>query len=304
MIAAALVRLPMVSADEVTISEQVDAVMSQAARIGMPVLAVASTDVCREGPLLKRRLVGDPGLQPLAARFAIVELRMSGADKWAWQRWQDRFNSHRRNTPQVFVIRADGKKMFAGDPPADLASFLREQLGQSGQLITPRQADLFETQLESASRLQAEGHLAEAVGAVIPAARLPSFARPVVQSVAFRAALAEGLLGRIEQLAGELGQGTDRLAGVEVLVAASDEFIATLPAVARAARERMEEISRDPAGKETVRQAQLLHRAAVAARRSEDRGRSLYKQIIAMHPDSPAAELALARLESLSVGSP
>jgi hypothetical protein len=304
VIAAALVQRPVVADDGSTISPEVDAAMNHAARLGMPVLAVASTDVCREAPLLKRRLAGDPLLQPLVGRFAIVELRMSGADKWTWQRWQDRFNSHRRNTPQLFVIRADGKKIFSGDPPADLAGFLREQLGQSGQPISPRQADLFEDQLEAASRLQKEGNLAGAVGAVMPAARLPSHARPVVQSIAFRAAVAEQLLARIEHEAGEPETGTDRLAAVEVLVAASEEFIATLPDVARAARERLVEIGRDPAGKETVRQAQLLHRAAVAARRPGDRGIALYKQIIATHPDSPAAELAAVRLRSLDAAAP
>lgn len=304
VIAAALVQLPVVADDAITISAEIDAVMNQAARLGMPVLAVASTDVCREGPLLKRRLATDPLLQPLTVRFAVVELRMSGADKWTWQRWQDRFNSHRRNTPQVFVVRADGKKMFAGDPPADLAGFLREQLGQSGQPTTPRQADLFEAQLETASRLQEDGDLAGAVGAVMPAARLPSYARPVVQSIAFRAAVAERLLARIDDRAGEPGTATERLATVEVLVAASEEFIATLPDVARAARERLAEIGRDPAGKEAVRQAQLLHRAAVAARRPGDRGIALYKQIIATHPAGPAAELAAMRLRSLDAAAP
>lgn len=304
VIVAALVHLPVMADDAGTISAEIDAVMNQAARMGIPVLAVASTDTCREAPLLKRRLAGDPAVQPLAARFAIVELQMSGAEKWTWKRWQDRFNSHRRNTPQVFVIRADGRKMFAGDPPADLAGFLRGQLGQSGQLITPRQADLFDNQLAAATRLQGEGDLAGAVGAVMPATRMPSYARPVTQGVAFRAAIAAELLARIERMAEEPEAGLEHLAAVEMLVATSEEFVATLPHVARAARDEMEKISRDPAGRETVRLAQLLHRAAVAARRSEDRGSEVYKQIIAMQPDSPAAELAAARLHSLGAGSP
>lgn len=48
-----------------------------------------------------------------------------------------------------------------------------------------------------------------------------------------------------------------------------------------------------------VRQGQLLHHAAAAARRSAGRGLSLYEQIIAAHPDSPAAALAAARLRSI-----
>lgn len=308
VMAAAFMPWSLAADEKITISEQVDAVMNQAARLGMPVLAVASTDSCREAPTLKRQLAGNPALQPLVSRFAVVELRMSGDDKWEWKRWQDRFDTHRRNTPQVFVIRADGRMMYGNDPPADLAGFLREQLDRSGQPIAARQADQFENQLEAASRRQAEGDLAGAVGAVMPAVRMPSFARPVVQSIAFRAAVAEGLLERIRQAAGPAGEedvsATDRLARVEEVVAASEQFVATLPEVARAANKQLADFNRDAVGKETVRQAQLLHRAAVATRRSPDRGHALYRQIIAVHPDSPAADLAAKRLGGVAGGSP
>lgn len=314
VIAAALVPMQSIADEEVAVSEQIDAVMSEAARLGVPVLAVASTDDCREGPVLKRRLAGNPVLQPMVAQFAIVELRMSGDDKWTWKRWQDRFDTHRRNTPQVFVIRADGRMTFSGDPPADLAGFLREQLDRSGQTIPPRQADHLEAQLEAASRLKAEGDLVGAVGAVMPAVRMPTFARPVVQSIAFRSAVAEGLLQRIEKDPGNPDEenpdaakpvsAMDRLAAVEEIVAASDQFIATLPEVARAASKRLAEISRDPEGRERIRQAQLLHRAALASRRSPDRGLAVYEQIIATYPDSPAAKLAATRMSELHGVSP
>lgn len=309
IMAAALVPSSRVAAEKITISERVDAVMDQAARLGVPVLAVASTDVCREGPVLKRQLMGNPALQPLVARFAVVELRMSGDDKWEWKRWQDRFDTHRRNTPQVFVIRADGRMTYGDDPPADLAAFLREQLDRSGQPLGARQADQFENQLEAASRLQAEGDLAGAVGAVMPAVRMSSFARPVVQSVAFRAAVAEGLLERIRQVAepatvDQAVSAADQLARVEEIVAAAEQFVAMLPEVARAANKHLADVSRDAAGKEMVRQAHLLHRAAVATRRSPDRGHALYRQIIAIHPDSPAADLAAKRLEGVAGRSP
>jgi hypothetical protein len=303
VLAAALVPWPLVADDTIAISEQIDAVMNQAARLGVPVLAVASTDSCREAPVLKRQLAGNPALQPLVARFALVELRMSGDDKWEWHRWQDRFDTHRRNTPQMFVIRADGRMMYGDDPPANLAVFLREQLDRSGQPIAPRQAEQFEAQLQAAARLEAEGDLAGAVGTVMPAIRTPSFARPVVHSVAFRADVGKGLLERIGQVAVPPAaekpvSATDRLAAIQEIVAAAEQFGATLPDVARAANKQLAEISRDAAGKETVRQAQLLHRAAVAARRSADRGRALYEQIVELHPDSPAAELAAMRLDA------
>lgn len=309
VIVAALAPWSLVADEEITISEQVDAVMNQAARLGVPVLAVASTDSCREAPALKRQLVGNPALQSLVARFAVVELRMSGDDKWEWKRWQDRFDTHRRNTPQLFVIRADGRMTYGGDPPADLAGFLRQQLDLGGQPIAARQADQFEARLAAASRLQADGDLAGAVGAVMPAVRTPSFARPVVQSIAFRAAVAEVLLERIGQAAGPPEAGaavsaTDRLALVEEIVAASEQFMVTLPEVSRAASKQLAEINRDADGREVVRQAQLLHHAAIAARRSPDRGQALYRQIIATLPDSPAAELAAKMLDGIDGGPP
>jgi hypothetical protein len=307
VVAAALCQLTVVADDKVLISERIDGVINGAARLGVPVLAVASTDSCRDGPVLKRRLANNPSLQPLVARFAIVELRMSGNDKWEWNRWQGHFDIRRRNTPQLFVIRADGRVSFSGDPPAELAGFLRAQLDSSGQPITTRQADQFEARLRSAAQFQEEGNLAGAVGAVMPAVRMPSFARPIVQSVAFRAAVARVLLERIERVgdgpdagvqdAGRRTSATEHLAAVEEIVAASEQFVTTLPEVARAASKRLAEISREPDGTETVRNAQLLHRAAFAARTSADRGLALYHQIIAMHPDSPAAELAATRIE-------
>ena len=44
IMAAALVPWSLAADEKITISEQVDAVMNQAARLGVPVLAVASTD--------------------------------------------------------------------------------------------------------------------------------------------------------------------------------------------------------------------------------------------------------------------
>lgn len=298
-----LAALPMAcGAEGDGISDHIDTVMSEAARTGMPVLAVASTDSCEEAPRLKQRLGADPMLQPLVARFAVVELRMSGDDKWTWKRWQERFDTHRRQSPQVFVIRADGRKMFSGDPPADVAGFLRQQLAASGQPIPARQADLFETQLGTASRLQAAGDLAEAVRCVTPAARVPSYARPVVQSIAFRAAVADRLLKEFDRRAADPGAGSDRLATAEMFVAAAEQYATTLPDVARAARERTAEIGREPEGREVLRQAQQLHHAATAARRSAPRGLALYEQIIASHPDSPVAEIAAVRLRDLDDG--
>lgn len=304
VVAVCMAVMPAVGiADEGRISDPVDAVMSRAIHLGLPVLAVASTDSCEEAPRLKQRFVTDPAVQPLVARFAVVELRMSGEDKWTWKRWQQRFDTHRRQSPQMFVVRADGKKMFSGDPPADLPSFLRHHAGQAGQPLAARQADLFTAQLETAAHLQAEGNLAEAVRIVTPAARLPSFALPVVRSVAFRAAAAKRLLAEIQRVAAQPLQGADLLAAAEMLVATADEYAATLPDVTRAARELLTEIGRDPAGRQTVRQAQLLHHAATAARRSAGRGLALYEQIIASHPDSPAAEVAAVRLRSIDDGS-
>ena len=314
VLAACVVAGPPVSAvaredETITISEQIDAVMNRAARLGVPVLAVATTAVCREGPELKRQLAGNPALQPLVARFALVELRMSGDDRWEWKRWQDRFDTRRRNTPQVFVIRADGRMTFSGDPPTDLPGFLREQLDRSGQPIAARQADQFEARLEEAVRLQAEGDLAGALTAVMPAVRIQSFARSVVASVAVRAAVADGLRERLARTAEPPPAGPEetaavRLERVEELVAAADDFGALLPDVARTASRQLAEIGRDAAGKETVRQAQLLRRAAVAARRSPDRGQALYRQIIAADPDSPAAELAATRLVAATAAPP
>lgn len=98
-----------------------------------------------------------------------------------------------------------------------------------------RQADLFESQLEAASELQAEGDLAGAVRLVTPAARVPSYARPVAASIALRKAVSARMLERIEQAAEMPGTGGDRLMAVELLVAAGEEFAATLPDVARGA---------------------------------------------------------------------
>jgi hypothetical protein len=309
VLAAALAPWRLDAEEKITISEKIDTVMKQAARLGVPVLAVASTDSCREGPVLKRQLAGNPGLQPFVGRFAVVELRMSGDDKWDWLRWQDHFDTHRRNTPQVFVVRADGRMTFSGDPPANLAAFLREQLDRSGQPIASRQAEQFEAQLRSAARLQAAGDLAGAVGAVMPAVRMPSFAQPVVDSIAFRAKLGKGLLDRIELVAGppaagEPASAADQLAAMEEVVAAAEQFGATLPDVARAANKRLAELSRDAAGKEVVRQAQLLHRAAMATRRAPDRGLALYQQIIATDEDSPAATLAAMRIDTAAQRAP
>jgi hypothetical protein len=135
VVAAALCQLTVVADDKVLISERIDGVINGAARLGVPVLAVASTDSCRDGPVLKRRLANNPSLQPLVARFAIVELRMSGNDKWEWSRWQGHFDIRRRNTPQLFVIRADGRVSFSGDPPAELAgSFARSSTPAGSRL--------------------------------------------------------------------------------------------------------------------------------------------------------------------------
>ena len=279
------------------ISEAVDAVLVQAARSGTPILAVAGHENCREAPTLKRRLVTEPSLQPLVGRFALVELEMTGDRLWEWKRWQARFESRLRKSPQVFVIRADGTSLYAGEPPPDLASFLVAHLSRAGLPLAPRQAEQFTAQLDAATRLRDGGDLAAAVRALTPAVRTPSFAESVVRSAALRGTIAAQALAAVDEAAAKVADQPEDVAAALVLVATADDFAPTLPEVARAARERLTATGRTPAGRELIRQAELVWRADEATRRAPDVGRGMYERIIAAHPRTPLAELAAQRLE-------
>jgi hypothetical protein len=276
-------------------SPRVEGVLQEAARTGRPVLAVAGYADCAACRRFKQQLA----TQPLLAQFALLELTMDG-DGWReWKAWQDMTDTNQKSSPQVFVIRADGRVLHDGEVPRDLAGFLRGQLDQGGQPLSADQAAQFDETLAEAQRLAAAGDRAEALRILAPALTVRSFAAPARASHEFRERLGAEIKASIDDATSQVADSEEGVQAAVALVDASKSFSKSLPEAAKAASVAITTLKKKPDLRTVLQQAEQLQQADAAARQSAAKGADKYRKVVEQHAGSAAAAVAESRLAKL-----
>ena len=276
-------------------SPRVAGVLEEAARTGRTVLAVAGYADCAACRRFKAQL----GSQPLVAQFAVLELTMNG-DGWReWKAWQDMTDTNQKSSPQVFVIRADGRVLHDGPVPQDLGGFLRGQLDQGGQPLSADQAEKVAKALTEARELATAGDRLGALRMLAPALALRSFAAPARTVHDYSETLAAEIRTSIDEAAGGVADSPEGVEAAVALVDASRSYAKLLPEAAKAASVALTSLRKKPELRAVLQQAEQLQQADAAARQSADKGADKYRGLVEQHPGSAAAAVAEARLAKL-----
>jgi hypothetical protein len=289
----ASVTAPTVAENPARVSPLIDAVLEQSARTGRPVLAVCGTAGCEACVRLRRRLAADP----VTAQFLRIDLTIDATPEW--RGWQAFAGSRAWSSPQVFVVRADGKILLSGRAQSDMSEELRTAFEETGVPLTEQEAVLAAKLVEKATSLAETGDRSGALREIAPVLGARSYARAAVAARELGATLAGPLKLAVDSAPPGVADDAAGIDAALAIVSVVRDCHAVAPDLVRAAVAKIAALKKDPASAEVVRQAEQILAAMVAARTSASRGRALLEKIVAECPDGGAAEVARARLEKL-----
>jgi hypothetical protein len=273
---------------------------------GRPLLIVAGRHTCglTQGVLQN---LESPALRPMLAPYVNVFADVDGAEGRACR---EKYGSPGNMLPYVYVVRADGEKLFSHSGMMELPEIremLSAQAGKAGKNLTPKEKALLQKALDGAKRAQKSGDLAEAVRSLLPLKRLgplgelPCYTSQGSEANKLVADLIEEGKKAFKEVEEGLADGAPTLEAVLAYVKARRTF-AALPAlkVEVGAAARKYDHRRDLA--DLLHQAEALDRAQVAAASGRDpkKAADAFRKIAATYPDTDTAKLAAAELKKLA----
>ena len=184
---------------------------------------------------MEQRLVNDRSLAPLIAQFVPLKIKTSSPD---WGKINKRFPLPGNTIPVVYVIRADGKKIYADRSTLSgnqLPTVLQLSLRQAGCLLNDTQARMvIQTVSATKTALAADDPYAASL-AIKPLAKfgvlgqLQSYAKPIQDANAVVMELVDRGEADLKQIAAFLGKEETQFAGGLQLFAGLRTYSFSLP---------------------------------------------------------------------------
>jgi tetratricopeptide (TPR) repeat protein len=244
-------------------------------------------------------------------QFVPLKVDTDGGE--AWQKWASKYQHEGNGIPIVYVIRADGQKMYgkSGGMGGDaLKLFMVQQLQQAGRVLTEEDSAKLTEALDKAKKALEAGKPNEAVQAVAATKKigspgsLGSYAKVAVETDQLVKKLLGEAKARITDAQQKVSTGDAPFDAVLTLVeakrvyAAFPELKVELVAATRA-------LNKDEKARELLKQAEALDRArgCLDLPNGQSRAATALRKLIEQHPDGPAAELAKKELEKLPGGA-
>jgi len=295
------------AADDFQVSRRLNSVLEDARLTGRSVLAVAGYSSCAPCKALKSKLANDSQLAALCAQYSSVALTIDGDGRTEWLAWQDLTNTKSRSSPQLFIVRADGKVLFADSPSEDLASTLRRALNDSGRALAMDQARQAQASVAQANAIAGSGDKAIAMARLAPILKIETFAKPMVEA----RALSETW---IQELSRDLPKPTDTLEQTEAglrsaiaLVGVGQLLGKVNPSLAKDANRQLAVRRKDEQDGKLLVVAEQIYQASFAASQSSSKGIVRFQKLIDSISSSPSVSsieqtgltIAKERIESL-----
>ena len=129
---------------------------------GRPILIVSGRDSCG----LTQGVLGhlqDRSLAPLVSQFVNVYVNVDGPEGMACGK---KYGQPGNMLPYVYVVRADGEKLFSHSGSMDsgeIRQLLLTQAAKAGKILSSKEMSVLQKALEEAKRAQKKGDTAEAV---------------------------------------------------------------------------------------------------------------------------------------------
>ncbi len=254
---------------------------------------------------LMKRLNTDRSLAPLVAQFVPLKIDTQTPE---WQAWARKYPHEGTAIPILYVVRADGTKMYAQSnalPDDALGPFLLASLREAGRILSASELEAIQKAAETARAAQEQGDTFAAVKALAGLKKigtpgeLGSYAASAIAVDQLAAQLNEqgklALADAEEKLAGD-----DPLAGALALVEVK-RIYALLPSLKSEVTSAYTQHERDADTKTLLAQAAAFDRAKTLASETRTRrqGIASLERIAAQDANPAIAELARAELAKL-----
>lgn len=287
-------------------ADQIDDALALSKQTGRPILAIAGSDTCAACKALEKSLQSQTSLQPLLAQFVPLRVGFSGTGDFG--KWATLYPVEGNSIPKVFVIRADGEKLYGqSGAPTSLGEFLQQQLGASGAILSAAQIDQLSQQVAKAKKLLDEGNVPQAITATMRCMTTKSFAEPAVAAGQLFAKIETDGQTAIKQASESLtkSDAPDAQLMAVVTLIETARLYAKLPLVAKAANVALRDVRKENGktgknNRDILKQAEAIDAAKDLERKSPGpRAMTKYQQIAKDFPDSPAAKFAQERIAIL-----
>lgn len=260
---------------------------------------------------LLNRLQTDQSLARYAGWFIPLKIETNGEE---WRKWAAQYRHEGSSIPIVFVVRADGKQLYARSgslPGQELPLMLEQVLSQAGTIYNEQQLQVVKSSLDRSQELLAAGDTAGAVREFSKVSKLGalgqlgSYAQTAVQADSFAQKLVEQGRSALTEANEKLGQDDTRLEGALVLAETKRIYSALPPlksdivAAASAART-------NPELRDTLKLAEQLDEARDLLQKPAGQRRAVtaLNRIITENPGTPAAKLAGDWLQAENLTAP
>ena len=258
---------------------------------------------------LLHRLENDRSLARFSGQFVPVKIITDGNPEWG--KWARMYPLDKRGIPQLYVIRADGEKIYAdvGSLSGDsLPRMMLASLQQAGRGFNEVELALLENSVTSTKRYLGDGDLLSAALSLSALSKLGnpedlgSFAKPAIE--------ASELYANVQTaIESSISQANDRLTGSEnafesiLALAEAQAAYSAFPSMKAKAVEVTRDVKKMKSHAEALAQAQALvkarsYRAAVGPS-GKRRAVTAYSSVIRKYPGSYVDELARAELATI-----
>lgn len=244
------------------------------------------------------------------AQFVPLKIDTDGDN---WQAWSRKYRHEGSAIPILYIVRANGELAYgkSGSKQGDeLPLFLSEQLATAGRIFNDAQLVALKAAVTEANKAFAEGDVATAVRRLDGLKKLGelgkfgSYATVALEADSLYAKLVEqgqaALKAAQEQLA-----GNDKFAGVLGIISAN-RIYGKLSELRKELVSAERDLSKDAELKEQVKQAEVIDRALalLSQKNGKKSAMSALETVVTRFPNSPAAELAKAKLTELGAAAP
>jgi hypothetical protein len=257
------------------------------------------------------RLENDRSLARFAGQFVPLKIVTDGNPEWS--KWASKYPIDGRGIPRLYVVRADGEKLFGavGSLPGDqLPQMMLAALNQAGRSLSDAQAEVLAQAVDVAQQGLDDGEFlasAHALSAASPIGspdELGSYAEPAVRAGETYEQLQAEIDLKVEQAREKLlaSDNDDPLDALLVICEAEAAY-QLFPKLKSKAGSITRDLKKNKSLSEPLAQAEALvkARSLKSAQKLSVRGRAVnaYAAVIRRYPGSRADEIARAELASI-----
>ncbi len=238
-------------------------------------------------------------MRALAAQFVLLRLQTGTGGNW--HVWARKYTINKEAIPKMYVVRGDGKQLYGrAGAPVDFVGFLKDQLKQSGKLLSARELRTLYKNVEDAQKLLKRGKVQPAVERIAASLDSGSYALAARQAATLSTMLTEKGTAAIEEAEKKLETEETAFEGALALCQTS-RLYSPLPSLKETLEKTLAAHRENSAHGELIEPAQRVDAARnLEAQREWQQALDSYREIAAAYPRTPAASIAVEKVETLA----